>query len=385
MKVTVSKETLQTLIAYIELATCFFYSYMNASLRGGFSIAVVALLCALYIFGTKSFERRNNLSVIFGVAVCLFFVIWRNHDISNGYYGRVLYITMSFFFVAMMVANSDWCYKTVNNLRWIAVVMTVGLFGLQMAGTLETKDMNILMHCQILIAICLAYICIPKSRKILPILGLILALSAMILSGKRGPILFHICAIATVLHIYYFKRSKKSFYAMLGIYALVIIIVLCVSMMQTSQFGELFSTFYTDEFSSGRVTLYTRAIDLFLEKPWFGHGWGGYRQFSGILDYEVHNIYLQMLCEIGIVGLLCFVFFFIRILKLTTSLVKDNNDNRMKLMCYTSMYCQIYFLLYGFTGNTLYDYNLMLYGFFAAIPVSLSITRKKQSGSVVLK
>lgn len=54
------------------------------------------------------------------------------------------------------------------------------------------------------------------------------------------------------------------------------------------------------EYGSGRGELWTTAWSLISQKPLFGWGWGGYE--SGI-----HNTYLSMLCDVGIVGTSLFV------------------------------------------------------------------------------
>mgnify|MGYP003304855322 CR=1 FL=1 len=64
------------------------------------------------------------------------------------------------------------------------------------------------------------------------------------------------------------------------------------------------------DITSGRTELYAQALELFLEKPVFGIGWG---QFANHVTPEflaehgpdvanVHNIYLEFLCEVGITG-----------------------------------------------------------------------------------
>ena len=63
------------------------------------------------------------------------------------------------------------------------------------------------------------------------------------------------------------------------------------------------------DITSGRTELYELAISLFLSSPFVGIGWGkfadhipaAFREIHGNVD-DVHNIYLQFLCETGVIG-----------------------------------------------------------------------------------
>ncbi len=65
--------------------------------------------------------------------------------------------------------------------------------------------------------------------------------------------------------------------------------------------------FDVEEFSNGRLLLWRLAWEKFLEKPIFGHGWRyfseiGFEETGNINAINVHNIYIQLLCETGVVG-----------------------------------------------------------------------------------
>lgn len=54
---------------------------------------------------------------------------------------------------------------------------------------------------------------------------------------------------------------------------------------------------------SGRDIRWQRAIELFLQRPIFGWGWGGYDTGVG----AIHNTFLTSLCDIGLFGTLLFI------------------------------------------------------------------------------
>ena len=64
------------------------------------------------------------------------------------------------------------------------------------------------------------------------------------------------------------------------------------------------------DITSGRTELYTQALNLFFSSPIFGIGWGQFAcyvtpEFKALHGQDVmnvHNIYLEFLCEVGIIG-----------------------------------------------------------------------------------
>ena len=56
--------------------------------------------------------------------------------------------------------------------------------------------------------------------------------------------------------------------------------------------------------TSGRITLYINALEMFKQKPILGWGSGVFANLYGI---GTHNIYLQLLAENGLIGFILFV------------------------------------------------------------------------------
>ena len=118
---------------------------------------------------------------------------------------------------------------------------------------------------------------------------------------------------------------------------------------------------------SGRTELYDLALRLFRQHPILGIGWGNFREQSlhvyratSTSTYETHNVYLQLLCETGIVGLSAFLITTIWMLMYTIRRFLRVNamypDSEESLALRLSMYMQLFFITYCFSGNPLYDY-----------------------------
>src|SRR5699024_1799946 len=115
---------------------------------------------------------------------------------------------------------------------------------------------------------------------------------------------------------------------------------------------------------------YDYALKLFNETPILGIGWREFSQLSaGILNSDrgshPHNIYFQLLTELGFVGFILFVIPVVYTLVKTIRILMNADsvfsfDMRWKTGLQLSLYIQVFFLLYGITGNLLTDHMYML-------------------------
>ena len=220
---------------------------------------------------------------------------------------------------------------------------------------------------------------------------LILMIIALFLTRKRAHFLF---GAASFFVVYWFSRTNitKRLKVVLGsILLLIILIVVSQFVEPTSMLGKIRLTFIGifqgDDISSGRSYLYKVAFTLFKENPLFGIGFKGFKtEFSqGLLNndnmYDVHNVYLQLLAENGIIGFLLFVVPSLMCLIKTINSVKKTRRKKgtyLYAVSLYSLYLQVFFLLYCLTGNPLYDFNYLYIYFFAVTiggAVSLRINR----------
>lgn len=141
---------------------------------------------------------------------------------------------------------------------------------------------------------------------------------------------------------------------------------------------------------NGRKNFWELALYLWSENKWLGIGLGTYQEFIARnmefmtlvfkiqAAYAAHNIYFQLLAEVGLIGMLLFVLFFVYnlfdIVKLTRNRFVKNNSKILKY-AYLSLIIQIWFLVYGSTGNPLYMVN-QLYIYVFAIMINQAIRRE---------
>lgn len=191
---------------------------------------------------------------------------------------------------------------------------------------------------------------------------------ALVLTAKRAHLLFTIIALlgsyfVGFIHGNIVKRIKQVLFIIFVVTATVYILA------QIPAFSTTVSRFVmggtANELSSGRIeTLWIPALEAFSEKPLLGIGWRqfkyDYPQFqvgTGYVNNDCHNIFIQVLCETGIFG-----FYIIAIMIYTfvitfrhLNIIKHDEDNENYFPILFSFSYQVFFLLYGMTGNPLYD------------------------------
>lgn len=139
--------------------------------------------------------------------------------------------------------------------------------------------------------------------------------------------------------------------------------------IQVPEFQVVLSRFTSSstivEASNGRISeLWIPAFNLFLKNPFFGVGWRQFKYLSPMytmgsyVNDDVHNIYLQLLCENGIIGFIIVFGVMITSYIITWKLIKKAKytyDSYNYFFVMFSFGYQTFFLLYGLTGNSLYD------------------------------
>ncbi|TPE68976.1 O-antigen ligase family protein [Halalkalibacterium halodurans] len=223
--------------------------------------------------------------------------------------------------------------------------------------------------------ICCSWIVSKETRFRKGILLFILLLIGLLLTQKRAHLLFMFFSLSFVYIQYsrfYYQKIKKIFKVAFFSVLVAVFVMAFAKLANVGQvlFLRIIQTFEGfmagEDITSSRTLLYSHAWDIFLQNPLFGIGWG---KFSDTVvgnitvrtEMETHNIYLQLLSETGIVGtffiLMPFLLTFLYTIRITrmVSQRKDSYSCTWIFGVIFSLYIQTFFLLYGLTGNPLYD------------------------------
>lgn len=217
------------------------------------------------------------------------------------------------------------------------------------------------------------------------ILGLILLL-ALFLTTKRGPL---VASVAAIVISYLFVNRKKLTGTMFKTLAVAAIAVIAVGVFATfvpavQATLERFIELSDDGTGNGRSYLYECAWSMFHANPLLGCGWGTYSKYVattslgamysnlGFSSMSAHNVYLQLLAETGVIGLISFVFpAFVSIF-----VAMHHSESQVEERLYGDSFClwaclgmQVYFLIYCFSGNPLYDPQCYIPYFISCVAV----------------
>ena len=192
-------------------------------------------------------------------------------------------------------------------------------------------------------------------------------LLALVMTGRRGETL---AAFIALLIYFYFsaqknKRTKRVLVIVFGLATTAFIIYTLWPVLKEmpilARYSQTVSNIRNDQdITSSRVIIYGLAFKAFLEHPVFGVGWQCFYQY--LPDYfdllNVHNIYLQLLCETGVVGaafiLAPFLALLCKSIRLLNYYSSEYNDSDGKRICLFSIIMQVFFLLCGMLDNPLF-------------------------------
>lgn len=221
-------------------------------------------------------------------------------------------------------------------------------------------------------------------------LGFILCLAGLMVSGKR---MFTLIVLISFYIIFRNTQAKKRYKRFLeGIVAGLIGIILVITVIPSTK--EVLNRFVSNSgraisVTSGRNILWQKAMIAFMEHKTFGIGFGAFQTYfgdhykiPGIGAFLTHNIYIGLLAETGIVGTVIYVSFMlvclISTLKLRKTIIKSDNKTMRYVYLY-SLLLQSWFIIYGFTGNGIYDTNETFF-YFSAIAMMLSLRLELKNG-----
>lgn len=134
------------------------------------------------------------------------------------------------------------------------------------------------------------------------------------------------------------------------------------------------------DITSGRNNLSKIAISTYKEHPLTGIGIGNFIRYTHAYT-DVHNTYLQVLCEQGIVGFVLYVIPLFLCLISTIDRIRVCHIQHLRKYLTFSLFIQLTYIMLSFSGNT----NINMWGFcmyFIAIGVMMSCNDTKE-GSVI--
>ena len=207
---------------------------------------------------------------------------------------------------------------------------------------------------------------------------------ALILTAKRGPLL---CGVLCFIGLYFLCYPNKIFRTsvkllLVGALIAVILFILVPRIPVLNAVYQRFTTVGDDAESHGRLKMWEFAWQMFKQRPILGYGWDSFTVYfkkTGIYVGNLphaHNVYLQLLAERGIVGLLCFLAAvltpFFRTVSLLVKRQTKNLSYDATVFLFLSFLFQVFFILYSATDGTLYGVAFYFYPLFVSLTYAVS-------------
>lgn len=201
-----------------------------------------------------------------------------------------------------------------------------------------------------------------KSMAYYGVISFILVISfvAIVLTKKRAPLLSVLVAMTCCLMLRYRTSNKITKYK-IGIIAVACILMLGISICVTDAGQNLIRRFLSGTFfQSKRFELWAEAFNLWTTKPIFG---SGTNTFSLNSEFSVHNSFLQLLCENGIIGLCVFCLIIFKPLLKTVkqyNLISSSSTSYYKYQVYlmAALFIQVFCIIDSFTESIYANENL---------------------------
>ena len=195
--------------------------------------------------------------------------------------------------------------------------------------------------------------------KVIYAVFLIFNIWALICSGSRGAWVGLILSLFLSLFIFYFKKNRLVFY--FGI--VIIIFVGIILFFSNSAVGERFRSAFNFESgsSSVRISIWQASFKA-IENRWWGYGlenqaealvpyyevdWAESDKINSIPD-RAHNLFLDHLITLGIIGLLLFLWFYFYFFRLIYKSEQKSEDKFLFKMFFISLLAYLASLLFNF-------------------------------------
>lgn len=388
----------------IDYAIKFYYSHKDIWLY-----LCIIILLVLYFFKQKlKFINYDKFDI--GI-LCMLLVmfIWNNQDFAHGEYRRIIQYVGVILLYFILKQSCDWFGIMLKIWSFVSTFYALGTIWVYLMPSAYKNIIypmykNIMAHdlwkyyqngcisgitahyttngiyLQVGAGVlaCMLFLH-EKNEKVswLRYLQFVIVMFALLITGKRAHLFFGVAAFLIVYYIYNvnikWKRIVKIIFGILV--AILILGILSQFVPQTmSAINRMIEGVESGDVSNGRDKMQLIAMAAFLNNPLLGQGWDWFPYNNPLYGGGnfAHNVYKQLLCDVGIVGTIIFITVFAMCIFRSIKLLKDARLQRIILsrkeilFLSIALYHQFFFLLYCTSGNPLYDFNCY-YTFFVSV------------------
>lgn len=396
--------SIESILSFLIVVYFFFYehiqsfiSYNSASIFCIFNIGLAILVMI------KNARLHSGIVIALPWVLVILLSLYHNHILINQVYWVSFWNYISAFVVAFSLiksANSKWFDTFVKTAKFCGlcyVLVTLVMFIIPSLGSIQyslwgyypngtengvypcraglaanysANGIYIALTLIIYVMSIISHTNLKKHILKMDVFWLILSAAALLFTTKRAHLLFAVSALVICFLIIRKGNALGRFTKALGMGILAVSLLSVISYFVPalmSTFDRFFNQ--TGDISTGRYVLWEYALNEFHKNPILGIGWFGFRfqqlDFTYTAGYyDVHCIYIQLLCEVGVIGLILVVFAMLSSWIKNIILLKKRSE-KMPEFCYSalmvSLGVQTFMIIYGITGNVLYDRCFIIY------------------------
>lgn len=334
---------------------------------------VLLMMMTIIIFTWHNWDLKHNYFQFFYIIDLLFFFViqnnkrikWFAYFLQTGIFVGIFYsfwTWVSYLFPSFYMKYIFPIFKDIRGDYILRVMSQGGISGLTSHYSYNGQYISYGLG---LIVCCLWFNQNKKKGNFIDYFIFLFVAGALLLCGKRGHVLWCLISIFIIYYIFHCDKPTTRFFKMtaggIGLVFLFFIASFFIPSLGTVVTRTIESSSSFETLSNGRIALWRQAVAGFLRNPLWGNGWSWFRYNNTYgTSFHVHNIYLQLFCEVGIIGATPFFLFFIITIFHSIKLLKKNiqqktisNFEELLLCC--SLYIELFFLLYGLNGSNLYD------------------------------
>lgn len=317
----------------------------------------------LYIIRNKNFEFYAFMGYVLSLSILVFANELDYERIFKYIYIGAIFIASSVLLQFLFPKIFDFFAKIIMPSNVYTSVINRSSTGYVTGLTREVS------YAALFLFIGLLYSIFIKKNRVISFIWL----GILFLTGKKAQPIFAIIAICIVLYSQT-KNLKKHLKILCGIFVVVVAIVVSFPLWKNVSFLGRLVTFIEKinngsdiiGLTSGRTVIYERAIELWLQNKWFGIGWENFRNLGAygssayttwFNNFDVHNCYLQILCETGIIGAAIFLLILIPTLIQAIKILRKNPTQYIK---FSEAYF-IFFWIFVLTEPCLYTDSYVIF------------------------
>lgn len=404
-------ELLSLIITSIICIYCFF-SGIDINVR--FVIALCAILVLIIPFLSRTRFKVGHISIVWFINILLTSIY--ADSFSGGTIDYNVFILVLLFFHLIISSNSERidARRILNVIMFFSVISVVILLfevvlqermlpflsfflsnenyynevmrirmGSGFSGLAEFP--NVISMATVIIFFYSAYL-MKKKNRLLRMFLLFISTASLILASERSN--FFMIPFS-FFFTYYIGEKQNNFLKALKImfiviFGAVLFISLRSSLYQIVFFSRIYDTIdlllIGDDFSNGRLLLYSTAISLWKQNFYLGNRWFYFFNHNrGILGRDtyvhVHNLILELLCDVGVIGLCIIIIPIIVFLGLNIKALRIAPAERKNIFKFT-LAMQTFFLLDSMLHVTFFSTELIPF-YFITMTVFFSIFNKK--------